>query len=199
MCPDRQILSVYFDNELASPWKEKFETHLKSCPECRARLETYKKARGFLSAGNPSAGELPAGGPSALNAAGRRVWESLARENGGRSWHDTAFRRPVPGRFWRRSVTIPFPIAAAAGVVLVVAVTLLLALRPADVPSSQFAGMGMEVLRTTPVSDINSLLEYLNNGDSADMVIIRLPETTFTSYGEPVLRAADYSKNNRKK
>jgi anti-sigma factor RsiW len=179
MCPDRQILSVYFDNELASPWKEKLEEHVSGCPVCAARLEAYKKTREFL----PGAEGL------ALRAAKERVWGKLAE------LPDT--RRGAARGFWGASITVPFPVAAAAGFVLIAAFALLLVLRPANTPVSQFAGTGMEV---QAVSDMSGLLEYLSNDDSSDMVIIRLPETTFTSYGEPrVLRAADYSRNNRKR
>jgi hypothetical protein len=181
MCPDRQILSVYFDNELVSPWKEKLEAHLNGCPECGARLEAYKKTRTFF----------PGAEPPAILAAEERIWEKIA------PLAETHRKINTVRGFWSGSVTVPFPLAAAAGLVLVMAFALLLVLRPANTPVSQFAGIGMEV---QAVSDINGLLEYLNNDDSSDMVIIRLPETTFTSYGEPrVLRAADYSKNSWKR
>ncbi|GHU05470.1 hypothetical protein FACS1894147_11680 [Spirochaetia bacterium] len=42
MCPDRQILSLYHDDELPSPWKEKLESHVASCPACAARLAQYR-------------------------------------------------------------------------------------------------------------------------------------------------------------
>ena len=181
MCPDRQILSVYFDNELISPWKEKLETHVSGCPECGARLEAYKKTRAFLSGA-----EQPA-----LRAAEERIWGKIAplEEN---------HRKTAAARgFWGGSVTVPFPLAAAAGIVLVAAFALLLVFRPVNTPVSQFAGVGMEV---QSISDMSSLLEYLDSDNSADMVIIKLPETTFTSYGEPrVLRDADYSRNNWKR
>jgi anti-sigma factor RsiW len=181
MCPDRQILSVYFDNELVSPWKEKLEEHVTGCPECAARLEAYKKTRELL----------PGVGQSVLRAVKERTWEKVA---------PLAEIRPktaVARGFWGGSVTVPFPAAAAAGIVLAVAFAMLLVLRPASTPVSQLAGVGMEV---HAISDMNSLLEYLDNDNSADMVIIKLPETTFTSYGEPrMLRAADYSRNNWKR
>ncbi|MDR2144344.1 MAG: zf-HC2 domain-containing protein [Treponema sp.] len=181
MCPDRQILSVYFDNELSSPWKEKLEEHLSGCRECAARLEAYKKTRAFL----------PGVEQSALRAAEDRIWGKIAplKEN----YRQSA----AAGSFWGARVTVPFPLAAAAGIVLVAAFALLLVFRPVSTPVSQFAGTGMEV---QSISDINSLLEYLDSDNSADMVIIKLPETTFTSYGEPrVLRAADYSRDNWKR
>jgi anti-sigma factor RsiW len=181
MCPDRQILSVYFDHELASPWKEKLEAHVSGCPECGARLEAYKKTRAFL----------PGAERSMLKAAEKRIWGNLA------PLAEIYRKTPAVRRFWGGSVTLPFPLAAAAGLVLVTAFALLLVFRPVTTPVSQLAGAGMEV---QSISDMNSLLEYLDSDNSTDMVIIRLPETTFTSYGEPrVLRAADYSRNNWKR
>jgi anti-sigma factor RsiW len=178
MCPDRQILSVYFDNELASPWKEKLEEHVNGCPECAARLEAYKKNHELL----------PGARQSALRAAKERIREKVA---------PLADTRPRARGFWGGSVTVPFPAAAAAGIILVSAFALLLVFRPVNTPVSQLAGVGMEV---RAISDMSSLLEYLDSDNSADMVIIRLPETTFTSYGEPrMLRAADYSRNNWKR
>jgi hypothetical protein len=182
MCPDRQILSVYFDNELVSPWKEKLEEHLNGCPECGARLEAYKKNRELL----------PGVEKPALNAAKARIWREIA------PFAENRRKTAAPRGFWGASVTVPFPAAAAAGIVLVAAFALLLVFRPVNMPVSQLAGAGsMEV---HSISDMSSLLEYLDSDNSADMVIITLPETTFTSYGEPrVLRAADYSRNNWKR
>jgi hypothetical protein len=181
MCPDRQILSVYFDNELASPWKEKLEEHVSGCPECAARLEAYKKTRELL----------PGAGQAAFRAAKERVRKKVA------PLAETCLKTAAVRGFWGGSVTLPFPVAAAAGLVLVTVFALLLVFRPVNTPVSQFAGTGMEV---QSISDMNSLLEYLDSDNSADMVIIRLPETTFTSYGEPrILRAADYSRNNWKR
>jgi anti-sigma factor RsiW len=181
MCPDRQILSVYFDNELASPWKEKLKEHVTGCPECAARLEAYKKTRKLL----------PGAEQSALRAVKERTWEKVA------PLAETRPKIAAARGFWGGSVTVPSPVAAAAGIVLIAAFALLLVFRSVNTPVSQLAGVGMEV---HAISDMNSLLEYLDSDNSADMVIIRLPETTFTSYGEPrMLRAADYSRNNWKR
>lgn len=191
MCPDRQIVSVYFDNELDSPWKEKMEAHLASCPRCRSALESYRTARQALSA--------PA--DSLLKAAGQRVWERLEDSAESRRGYGAGTFRRKPGafgKFWRGRITVPFPVAAAACLVLAAAFALFLALGPESPP--QMADMGMEV-QTSPIGDMAGLLEYLNSDNSPDMVIIRLPETaTFTSSGEPrVIRAADYSRNNQKR
>jgi anti-sigma factor RsiW len=181
MCPDRQILSVYFDNELYSPWKEKLEAHLKDCPQCRAALEDYGRAReAFL------ADTLP------VQKAGARIWEQCGSLD----------YRPLPAPrkrrgIWSRSLRIPVP-AAAAGLVLVLAAALFIVLRPAPASEPQLATMGMDVQGMLPVSDMASLLQYLGGESSPDVIIINLPETTFRSAGEPtVLRTADYPRGNR--
>jgi len=175
MCPDRQIISIYFDNELDSPWKEKLENHLEECPSCRKHLEAYKFTRQRLA-------ETPANMEQAME----RIWENT---------NFTAKPRRIPAtvrRFWNGSITIPVPVAAAAGLAMVLAMTALIALRqPVRVSEPQLAGLDMQEM--TPASDMASLLQYLESENSGDMVIIRLPDTTFKRTGEPrMLRAADY-------
>jgi len=176
MCPDRQILSVYFDGELDSPWKEKLESHLESCPSCREHLSVYQTARQKL-----------AETPSSLEQAMERVWENS---------NFTAKPRRIPAsirRFWNGSITLPVPLAAAAGLVLVLAMAALITLRQpvATTPEPQLAGLEMQEM--TPASDMASLFQYLGSDNSGDMLIIRLPDTTFKRTGEPsMLRAADY-------
>lgn len=48
MCPDSQLLSIYLDGELPSPWKEKMETHLSKCNECREKLVNFRQLRELL-------------------------------------------------------------------------------------------------------------------------------------------------------
>jgi hypothetical protein len=200
MCPDRQILSVYVDGELPSPWKEKMESHLASCPRCRETIETWRRISGEMrGAEDPGAGE--------------RVWERLrqrieaaadSRDPGGESFRPAPVLSALPrrGKFWRRKVSLPFPaVAAAAAVLALVIGSVLLRPAPSLVPagpaavSLETAGIDMEFDSIRPVSDVSGVLQYLESMDSDDIVIIRLPESrSFQSAGEPkMLRAADYS------
>jgi hypothetical protein len=206
MCPDRQILSVYLDGELPSPWKEKMEHHLASCPLCRKTVETWKRLSGEMRME-----EDP--------AAGARVWERIRRriedaEGTGRflagegraviSLPADSYS-PAPGNLWRRRVILPFPAAAAmaaaaAAMVLALGSMIFKPSRTPVIPTSaisslETAGIDMELNNIRPVSDVSGVLQYLESTDSNDIVIIRLPESrSFQSAGEPkMLRAADYS------
>jgi anti-sigma factor RsiW len=194
VCPDHQILSVYFDNELDSPWKEKLEVHLAGCAECRSRLEAYGQTRELLGVSSMvRAAVSPA--DAAMEAARARVWEKLEPL--------TEIRRgpSIVRGFWTGSFRVPVPVAAAAGLVLVLAFGLLLGTRPQkSVVMPQMAGVGMDIHASPVSADMESILKYLNTDNSAEMVIIRLPETTFRSEGEPkMIRAVDYTENNIRK
>jgi hypothetical protein len=187
MCPDRQVLSWYLDGELPSPWKEKMETHLESCAECRKRLETY---RSFSSAS--------IGGDN-IAAARDRVWNRLAA---------SLPEKPVKSRrlfqerdgLWNRRVTLPLPAAAAVFIVFVFFAILALksrgTVRISDAPPMASA-IDMDLYGIAPVSDMNGVLQYLSGQDTSEFMIIRLPESrSFSSFGEPAfLKAADYSGN----
>lgn len=188
MCPNRQLLSVYYDEELPAPWKEKMEAHLAGCPECRNILERY---RSFVLERDreEAARNVP------MEAAKNRVWQNLAplaEKEASRRHRET---------FWRRSVSIPLPLAAAMAALAVAAFTLVLRTRPEPMMAPQETisatanGIGLDLQGLTPVSDVRGVFQYLSNED--DIVILRLPESqSFVSYGEPLyIKGEDYSRS----
>ena len=48
-CPTKDIHSLYLDNEMPEIYKAEYESHLKSCPECQAKVERLKYLRSMLS------------------------------------------------------------------------------------------------------------------------------------------------------
>jgi hypothetical protein len=204
MCPDRQLLSVYLDGELPSPWKEKMESHLASCPACRSVVETWGRIFGEAGEEDPGRHERVwerIGGRVAAGEAGFR--EDLFRNGAGFS---KAKGFTLSG-LWRRRVTLPFPAAAlgamtAAAVALIVSSVWFRSFTGTAVPVSEPAvaalgpaGLDMELRDIRPVNDVSGVLRYLGDTDSNDIVIIRLPESrSFRSAGEPkIIKAADYS------
>jgi hypothetical protein len=193
MCPDRQILSVYLDRELPSPWKEKMDRHLAVCPSCRAALARLEDISAALRAG-AGAGETAAEGMP-LRVIRERVWQNISvpRSIQGGTSRLLAYEP----RIWRRTVTIPLPALAAAAVLLFI-LSFVLINRPAGTVNPQdsaiSAGLGPEVQNLVPVSDMNGVLQYLGKEEPGDIMIIRLPETrSFMNAGEPtIIRAADY-------
>ncbi|MDR1637216.1 MAG: zf-HC2 domain-containing protein [Treponema sp.] len=184
MCPDRQLLSVYLDGELPSPWKEKMEGHLASCSRCRETLGAWRKLPALLEE------------TLDIGDAQDRVWERLSASAG-----RTARRTRAPAAMWRRNVPLPFTAAlAAAAAVLAIVFTTILVKGPGTIPSIAESvesplttGIDMNAQGIVPVSDMNSVLRYLESTDNGDIMIIRLPESRkFMNAGEPMIIKADY-------
>ncbi|GHV79775.1 hypothetical protein AGMMS49944_15660 [Spirochaetia bacterium] len=172
MCPDPQMLSLYYDGELPSPWKEKLEAHLAECSPCRNHLEQFR----LLSDGS--------GDAAGLSACRERVWRRLNTP------------REFPARVWNRTVPVPLPAVAAvvvAAAAMILAFGVFFVRSPRQAPPADAALTYSALETVVPALDLNGILQYLGD-DSPDIVIIRLPESrSFMSSGEPaIIRAADY-------
>ena len=184
MCPDSQIISVYLDKELPSPWKEKIEVHFENCPECKAKLNNLKRLSQYLKQDTDQ--EL-------IEAAADRVWKNLV----------PARRfRPNPSAIWQRRFSIPLPAAAAAAVVVVLLTLFIvrgggntaIANYQPEPAATNFFLAAEEDIPNIPVSDMNSVLQYLA-AEGSNIIILQLTESkSFSRIGEPeILRAADYT------
>ncbi|MDR2479850.1 MAG: zf-HC2 domain-containing protein [Treponema sp.] len=192
MCPDPQLLSVYFDGEMTAPWKGKLEKHLDQCSRCRARLESFRR---YSPAMLEAAADDSAAGDSRAAAAQERVWRNLETFQ-----RRTAGRSAAPNRVWRRSVSIPLPALAAAAAVLIIALVNFWLRRPVEPSAAPDMTLAADAELDTPgiipVSDMDSVLQYLSGRDSGDILVLRLPESrNFISSGQPaIIKAADYSR-----
>ena len=199
MCPDRQIISLYFDNELPSPWKEKMEAHLLSCPKCQEELSRYNQLGISLKSLHEEN----------MQAAQERVWKKLSTpKEYSNEVHNNTFYRTKKG-FWNRSINLPIPVAAAA--LLAIAFTLVftvmrtqnhnqdavaLAADSLTPIAQQWSSTVLEddLVTIFPAMDMDFFLQQLIEQNEGDFVIVRLPENSrFSRTGQPTLvNAADY-------
>jgi anti-sigma factor RsiW len=172
------MLSLYYDGELPSPWKEKLETHLEGCSPCRERLEQFRRLSGALECG------------TSTQAPKERVWQRLNSAE--------VREREVPARVWSRSVSVPLPLLVAAAA-LILALGVFFVRTPRVVAPDDSALAAFDMRTIVPVSDLDGVLQYLGDDNSPDIMIIRLPESrSFMSSGEPaIIRAAEYGAGKR--
>jgi hypothetical protein len=130
-----------------------------------------------------------------MDEARERIWGKIARLDGE--------RRNTAHKFRHRTVSIPLPAAAAAAAIFLM-VLMTAIFRPVFFTGDEAqemaasSGIGLDVQGIVPVSDMNGVLQYLGSQDTAEFVIIQLPESkSFMSSGEPtIIKAADYSRRN---
>jgi hypothetical protein len=207
MCPDPQLLSIYMDGELPSPWKEKMEAHLAECSVCKGNYDNFKKLQEHFKKDNHqwrTIVELAERDPQEplptehelMERAKEKVWRNLESRQ--------RFHR---FNVWKRRLSIPIPVAAAAGVIIALLAVVMLRGNPFSgsfnnnnmanqnaEPVNFFLAAEDDIPDIAPVSDLNGILQYLGAGDS-NVIILQLPESkNFSRTGEPaIIRAADYS------
>ena len=202
MCPDRQIISLYFDGELPSPWNEKMAAHLESCPQCQAVLAGYRNLGEKFES-------LPEG---TIETAQDRVWKKITAPElviTGRSANAAGrtlsrHLRAVK-KVWNRRITLPLPAAAAAALVVFIAFFAFAGIQGGGQPLSQHPvatmnmNIGFDDYAMVPIHDMSDVIRYLSVQDTADFIVIRLPEhRNFSRAGQPALiNAADYSMARR--
>jgi anti-sigma factor RsiW len=171
MCPDREVLSAWLDGEVESPWDRALEEHVRSCPDCRARLERLEAVRRSLLES-----PVPDWRPAMERVRSSLVSRGLAQE------------KTVP--VWRRRVSLPVPLAVAAGLL----VMLLAGALAVSVVRSSFGmvritrhgSSGTEIRIAAPVSDLESLLRSVDKDTASPEDVITLPkDVQLLPVGEP--------------
>ena len=195
MCPDPQLLSIYVDGELPSPWNEKMDAHLRECSACREKFENFKKIREIFG----------------KDVSERKISEADIQASKEKIWRNIEAKRrftPHP-RIWRRRISISIPAAAAAAIII--ALVAIFITNSGQILNNGFAGKKSksndrsniilaaeeEIPGIIPAAtDLNDVLQYLG-ADNSDIIILRLPESrNFSRVGEPaIIRAADYSRS----
>jgi len=211
MCPDPQLLSIYVDGELPSPWKEKMEGHLNKCPDCKAKYENFKKLHELFKKDTTAKRtyvERVIDEPSVertytedeMQAAKERVWNKI---EAGQKTSKSRYRKSRDSaQIWQRRLSIPIPAAAAAAIIIAVVTVLWIrgetflqnGIHSAS-DKVDFILAAEEEIPILPTADIHGVLQYLAS-DGSDIIILRLPETgNFSRSGDPaMIRAADYSR-----
>lgn len=169
---------------------------------------SYKKTSEFLNGAEDGGG---AEYDVAMDSARSRVWEKIS------SRVSEPCKRRAGTLFFPRIPQTAFAAAAgAAAAAVIITITTLLAtggassggapaLSAAAASSENFESIAVssdydiDIPDITPVTDMDSILRYLETDDSSNIVIIKLPERKkFNRHGEPTfINAADYSKRRK--
>jgi hypothetical protein len=217
MCPKQELLSVYFDNEMPSPWKEKVSAHLAICPECRNVAEGYAKTASLFSESEEALSQEN----KVIDAAADKVWQRLMpREHlfagfSGAAPEKRRYARPL---FWKKRVSVPFPVLTAVSAAAIVIVFAAFLTRPADLSPNKNTFIATADENAVPVivsgidladgipdipaaANLGDVLQYLNSGGDGDYVILKLPEShRFNAYNEPqFITTADYVPRSQQK
>jgi predicted anti-sigma-YlaC factor YlaD len=161
MCPDRNLISAYFDGEIEPPWDRTIADHLAACPRCRALYESLESTRQRLRA------------EPVMN-----VREPMERVRRGILSGVLPAATPLPA--WRKHLDVPLPIAVVAALALVaLGVGLAVSLsrngmgyiRITRAPTG-----GAEYQFAVPYDKVESLLKSVGGAAASSDAVMTLPK-----------------------
>jgi len=178
MCPDDALLSAYVDDEIPSPWKERVETHLRSCARCSEKMSALRSLDRSLLALDGEAEVMK------LSLAKARIAASIdfsaAR---GRARPALAERLR---QLWSRRIALPMPFLAAGLLAFVFLVGMSLGIFS---PLSGAARTMASASKTTSpqAATLDMMIQYMRQS-SIQPVMIEMPqESVFSQLGNPVI------------
>ncbi|MBN1686311.1 MAG: zf-HC2 domain-containing protein [Spirochaetales bacterium] len=176
MCPEKDILSAFFDGELDERFVSMIEAHLSECDSCREILAGFEDVRTVLHDA-----EIPDCAPSK-----RLAWSFLSDK------FSSLYPRPV----WKRRLLIPAPaMAAVLLLVLVLGAGLMVSI------FNRRDDFGFDTVTRTHFENVQfasfeQIIEYLDARGNGGALIFTLPQDTRLQYlSEPTfIKAADYKR-----
>ncbi len=172
MCPDREILSAYFDGEIPAPWAREMAAHVASCERCCALLGGLESTRRALGREDEQEWRAP------LERVRRRILSRAA-----------PLERPRIAA-WRRQVSLPLPIAVlAAALLLTFGISLAaLAMRQnmGYIRVTKAPAGGTEYQFAVPYDKVEALLKSMGGADANIESVMTIPKSVkLVPVGEP--------------
>ncbi|HTO22549.1 MAG TPA: zf-HC2 domain-containing protein [Spirochaetia bacterium] len=177
MCPDREILSAYFDGEVSDPWARQIAEHVSGCGSCRAWLAGLDGTRRVLAEERLLEWRAP------MERVRRRI---LA--------HHPVERPRVS--IWRRQMTLPVPVAGlAAALLLILGISLAVVSTRQDlgyIRITQAPAGGTEYQFAVPYDKVEALLKSVGGSDAAIESVMTIPKNVkLVPVGQPRMGKAD--------
>ncbi len=179
MCPDNELISAYYDNELDRQWSGGVQEHLERCEKCSSTVSDYQKIGRLLSTSAvPGEDEIK----------NRMLGVIERRQN--------VISSQV---FWKRHLNVSIPVILAAAALMIIFLTgMMLGLLPFGLHNPQVVE---EIEADTPdvyvqIINLEDASAYLLSDDSGFDVLITIPSKETLSFsGEPqMIREADYKR-----
>ena len=178
MCPDKELISAYYDGETDARWSSEIKAHVDDCPQCSEKYEQIKRLSIYLNNTVVPNEEI-------IKA---RVYEAIKRKKS----------VIYPEKFWKKHVELSFPaLLGAAVIVVILCAAMLIGLQPFKTDPIVVEEIPPETntLHVQLIS-IEDAAAYLLSDDSGFDVLITIPAAEGLSVtGEPqLIREADYKR-----
>lgn len=178
MCPDKELISAFYDNETGDKWSSNIKSHIESCGDCSAEQEKLKKISVLLSHTIVPDEDIIK----------QRVYSAIER------------RRNViyPWTFWKKNIEVSLPaVVGAAALITILFAAFVVGMKQVSAP------VVVEEIREAPanvslqVISMEDAAAYILSDDSGFDLLITIPASeAWAVTGEPqLIREADYKRS----
>jgi anti-sigma factor RsiW len=180
MCPDNEHLSLYIDDEIPSPWKERMESHLRTCRRCSERVTALRSLSSTLRLAT-SGKEL-----AKLEEAKVRIAARLYSEA---SYSSPTLKEKLSDRFigmWSRKISMPMPFLAAGILMIVFLAGITMGIITPFTTAARYMATASKTLQANQASYEN-MVQYIKQ-TTLQPIMIEMPnESVLNRFGTPVL------------
>ena len=194
MCPDKEILSAHLDGELPPVWEKKLKQHLLECPACAKKFASLERLSGMVRGT-----QFEISQKEILSGKEKIYAELLERKN-----YLTQSGQNSP--LWKRQVSLPFPLLAAAALVCLFLGAGLIGLIAGFSGGTLNPGRRQGIANSSQEertiqlteAELQELARLLQEREESVQVIIELPSAPIYGSGSgniretEFIRAADY-------
>ncbi len=106
MCPDKELLSAFIDNEIEDRFSTIIKNHITACGKCRDVILTLESVQSLCR--SDITGEK-------ITESGKKVWSRI----------ESSIANNLKTDFWNRKITVPYPVMAAAALLIFTISTIL--------------------------------------------------------------------------
>ncbi len=159
MCPDRKLISAFFDGEVDPPWDRTLADHIAGCERCRALYEALEGTRRLLRSDE-------------------NVAPPMERVRRGILSGVLPATQPLPA--WKRRVEVPLPVAVLAALALVaLGIGLAVELSRAElgyIRVTRAPAGGTEYQFAVPYDKVEALLKSVGGAAANSEDVMTLPK-----------------------
>jgi anti-sigma factor RsiW len=178
MCPDKNLLSAYFDGELDERFASQIEAHIEECDSCRQVLYNFGEISSLLCNSY-----MPSGDPGSART---------------RDYLETRFSSLYPTPVWKRRLLVPAPVLAAVAVLFIVLGVGLLVSLSTGRENQVFDSVTRTRIEGVHFVTFDQILEYLDARGNGSAFIFTLPQhAKLQFHSEPTLMKASDFKRGR--
>ncbi|MDC7126119.1 MAG: hypothetical protein PQJ46_11170 [Spirochaetales bacterium] len=178
MCPDKELISAFFDEETDAQWSNKISEHIDSCSDCNEQYRKIERLNKYLLSADISEEQIIK----------TRVYDAIKRKQ----------IVSQENAFWRRHIELSFSVLASAAVLIIALCIVFITgySKAMEIVSSENTIEEIPQDINVQIIKLDEAAAYILSEDTGYDILITIPSGSGLNVkGRPeLIREADYNR-----